>query len=76
MKKAEYLAELQDVLQRDDPVCETDVLDDYEEWDSLSKMAVMAFYDKAFGVKLSLTDMKSLHTVKELMDKAEGKIEE
>lgn len=76
MKKADYLAELQDVLQRDDPVSETDVLDDYEEWDSLSKMAVMAFYDKAFGVKLSLSDMKTLRTVQELMDKAAGKIEE
>ena len=67
MKKAEYLAELQDVLQRDDPVCETDVLDDYEEWDSLAKMALVAYFDKNFNKKLSMNDFEKLKTVTDLM---------
>ena len=35
MNKEQFLTELQDVLQRDDPVLENDVLADYDEWDSL-----------------------------------------
>ena len=58
MNKEQFLTELQDVLQRDDPVLENDVLADYDEWDSLSKMAIMAFFDKDFGVKIS--DRKSV----------------
>ena len=46
MKKAAFLIELEDVLQRDEPCKADDVLKEYEEWDSLSKMAVMAFFDK------------------------------
>ena len=41
MKKQEFLVELEDILQREEPCTENDSLKDYEEWDSLSKMAVM-----------------------------------
>ena len=67
MNKEQFLTELQDVLQRDDPVLENDVLADYDEWDSLSKMATMAFFDKNFGVKISLKEIGALKTVKDLL---------
>ncbi len=67
MTKEEFLTELQDTLQRDDQVLETDKLSDYEEWDSLSKMAVMAFFDKKFGKKVSLTELGSFKTVEDLI---------
>ena len=70
MNKEQFLAELQDVLQRDDPVLENDVLADYDEWDSLSKMATMAFFDKNFGVKISLKEIGELKTVKDLLNLA------
>lgn len=54
MTKQEFLVELEDILQREEPCLENDSLEDYEEWDSLSKMAVMAYYSKHFDVKLSL----------------------
>ena len=54
MNKADFLVELEDILQREEACAETDVLADYEEWDSLSKMAVMAFYNKEFGIKIAL----------------------
>ena len=60
MDKAAFLVELEDILQREEPCAENDNLEDYEEWDSLSKMAIMAYYDKNFGVKLSLNDLKKL----------------
>ena len=70
MNKEQFLTELQDVLQRDYPVLENDVLADYDEWDSLSKMAIMAFFDKNFGVKISLKEIGELKTVKDLLNLA------
>ena len=67
MKKSDFLVELEDILQREDECKETDNLTDYIEWDSLSKMSVMAYYDKTFGIKLSLNELKTLSTVSELI---------
>lgn len=67
MNKSDFLIELEDILQREEPCAENDNLEDYEEWDSLSKMAVMAYYDKNFGVKLSLNDLKNVSTVSDLI---------
>ncbi len=67
MDKAVFLVELEDILQREEPCAENDNLEDYEEWDSLSKMAIMAYYDKNFGVKLSLNDLKNVSTVSDLI---------
>lgn len=74
MNKEDFLTELQDVLQRDDPVLEGDSLDDYDEWDSLSKMAVMSFYAKNFDIKITLPEMKNIHTVAELIALTNGKV--
>ena len=49
MEKKDFLVELEDILQREEPCRESDLLEDYDEWDSLSKMALMAFFDKSFG---------------------------
>lgn len=67
MKKSEFLAALEDILQREEACQENDDLADYDEWDSLSKMALMAYYDKTFGIKLSLNDFKSMNTVSDLI---------
>ena len=75
MNKADFLVELEDILQREDPCNIEDNLDDYEEWDSLSKMAVMAYYDKHFGVKLSLSDFRKISTVADLVALAGDKIQ-
>ena len=67
MTKDEFFTEIQDVLQRDDPVKAGDVLADYDEWDSLSKMAIMAFFDKNFGIKVSLNEIGELKNVDDLV---------
>ena len=76
MKKADFLIELEDVLQREEACSEADILADYEEWDSLSKMATMAYFDKTFGVKITLTQLKDLEKVSDLIALAGDKIEE
>ena len=75
MNKADFLVELEDILQREEACAETDVLADYEEWDSLSKMAVMAFYNKEFGIKIALNELKDLETVSDLIKLAGDNIQ-
>ena len=75
MNKSDFLVELEDILQREESCNINDCLDDYEEWDSLSKMSVMAYYDKNFGVKLSLSDLKNVATVADLVALAGDKIQ-
>ena len=75
MNKADFLVELEDILQREEPCKETDDLNSYEEWDSLSKMAVMAYYDKNFGIKLTLKELKEVNTVTDLINLAGDKIQ-
>ncbi len=75
MNKAEFLVELEDVLQREESCSENDDLHSYEEWDSLSKMAVMAYFDKNFGIKLTLKDLKEVNTVSDLIKLAGEKIQ-
>ena len=67
MKKEEFIESLKEVLQRDDPISENDALAEYEEWDSLSKMAVIAFFDKNFGVKISLKEISQIKSVQDLI---------
>ena len=74
MKKADFLVELEDILQREEACNVEDNLDDYIEWDSLSKMAVMAFYSKNFGVSVTLNDLQNLKTVGDLIKLAGSNI--
>lgn len=75
MNKADFLTELEDILQREEPCQENDNLNDYDEWDSLSKMAVMAFYNKNFGIKITLNELKNFNTVADLIKLAGDNIQ-
>lgn len=75
MNKTDFLVALEDILQREAECIETDLLEDYDEWDSLSKMSVMAYYFQNFGVQLTLQQLKDVSTVSDLISLAGGKIE-
>lgn len=70
MKKNEFLVELEDILQREEPCQENDILEEYDEWDSLSKMSVMAYFKKNFNVEISLNDLKDIKLVSDLINLA------
>lgn len=70
MTNEEFLSKMQDVLQTEDDLSLDTVLDDLEEWDSLSVMATMAFLDKDFGVKTTMKDYKSVKTIADIAQKA------
>lgn len=75
MKKEEFLVNLQDILQRDEVCREDDILDTYAEWDSLSKMAIMAFYEQKFHIKLTIGDFDNMKSVSDLISYAKGKVD-
>ena len=70
MSKDEFLVQMQDVLQTEAELKMETVLDELDEWDSLSMMATMAFLDKNFGVKLKIADIKTLGTIGDIAMKA------
>lgn len=70
MEKTEFLEKMQDVLQMEDELTFETVLNDLEEWDSLSMMATTAFLDKNFNLKLTFNDFKNFKTVEDIAKKA------
>lgn len=70
MSKEEFLVQMQDVLQTETELTMETVLDELDEWDSLSMMATMAFLDKNFGIKLKIADIKTLATIGDIAAKA------
>lgn len=70
MNKEQFLEEMVEVLQTEDEITMDTVLEDLEEWDSLSIMSTMAFLDKNFGVKTNMTDYKTMTTIGDIARKA------
>ena len=70
MDKEQFLEEMVEVLQTEDEITMDTVLEDLEEWDSLSIMSTMAFLDKNFGVKTNMADYKYMTTIGDIARKA------
>ena len=70
MNKEEFLNEMVEVLQTEEELSFETVLDDLDEWDSLSVMATMAFLEKNFCVKTTLKDYKEMKTIGDIARKA------
>ena len=70
MTRDEFLTQMLDVLQREDELTFDMELQDIDEWDSLAVMATMAFLDKQFGVKTSISDYNSMKTIEDIAKKA------
>lgn len=70
MTRDDFLEELQDILQRDEPLESDMVLKDLPEWDSLSMMAVASLFDKHFAQTLNFADFESLEKVEDLINRA------
>lgn len=70
MNKEQFLEEMLEVLQTEDEITMDTVLEDLEEWDSLSIMSTMAFLDKNFGVKTTMKDYQNMKTIGDIARKA------
>lgn len=62
-----FLIELADVLE-EDVVTPTDLLEQFQGWDSLAVLSVIAMADSDFGVKLTSKQVNAAGTVQGLYD--------
>lgn len=62
---------LEDILEEE--VKDADVLEDFDEWDSLSIITLISFIDKEYHVNLYTSDIKSAKTVGDLVKLVESK---
>ena len=74
MTSTDFLDAFQDKLQRDDAITLHDKLKEMEEWDSLAFMAVVAFFDIHFDVRLTFEILEECITVEDVAKLAQGKI--
>ena len=61
----EFLNEMAEILE-EESVTPEDRLADFESWDSLAALSVIAFAESDFGVTLSAQDIKSAETIESL----------
>lgn len=64
MSLEEKIANLEEIMDLDEGSLEVEsVLGEYAEWDSLSKLSLIAFAKSKFGIVLSTEKLKSFVTV-------------
>lgn len=66
MQLSEFLFVFQDILQRDEPLTVDTALEDIEEWDSLSIMGTIAWFDRQQGKKVTFKELKQLKSVADI----------
>ena len=67
----DFLTKLAEILEVDE-VKPTDVLQDFENWDSLTSLSVLATLDSSYGVNLATDDLRQMVTVGDLVAKVES----
>ena len=70
----EFMGELREILQRDEPIGPDDELRDMEEWDSMSIMSCMVWFESRLGVKHPFKFYSELKSVRDLIAASEGQI--
>ena len=70
----EFMTELQDILQRDDPISPDDKLQELEEWDSMAIMSCMVWFESRMGIKHPFKFYQELNSVNDLIAASEGQI--
>jgi len=64
-----------EAMDRDDLEIElADTFRDYDDWDSLAYLSMIAALDEEFGVEIENEEFEKLETVQDLMDAVEGKV--
>jgi len=71
----EFLIKLTDILEVE-KVEMDNVLADFEEWDSLTSLSIIATIDAEFGVNISAEQLLSTITVGDLVALIQGKIKQ
>jgi acyl carrier protein len=72
MNKAEFYQRLAEILDVDKLQPES-VLRDFDEWDSLAVLSVLALADSKYGVTIRAEEIRSVVTAADLADLVEAK---
>lgn len=68
MTNQEKLEKLEEIMDLGEGILkETDMLADYEEWDSVSVLSFIALMDEEFGKEIKGAEIKSFLTVEDAM---------
>lgn len=69
MNEEEKIALIEETMELDEGELKIDsVLSDYEEWDSLSKLSLMALSKQKFNKTLTADTLRGFVTVKDICD--------
>ncbi len=68
MSREEFVKELEEILETEEELTEQTVLDEIEEWDSLSKLSLMASAKKEFSKNLTAAMVREFKTVGDICD--------
>lgn len=67
MSKEDLITKLEEIMETDEGILnENTILADVEEWDSLSKLSLMAFVKKEFSISLTANQIKEFITVADI----------
>ena len=73
--KEKFLASFKEALQIEDrEVLTTDIFRDYDEWDSLSRLSLIAALDEEYDLQIEDKEFEQLLTVGNLMAVVEKKV--
>ncbi|RKS01875.1 acyl carrier protein [Flavobacterium sp. 102] len=71
----ELFEQLEDILELDPgTVTLTDTFRDYDNWDSMANLSVIAMLDDSFGVHIASQDFKNLITVGDLAEEVKKRM--
>lgn len=66
MKKIDFINEVLEILELE-TLKPTDVLSDFQEWDSLAAISVMALFKNKLNITVTATDIANLKTFEDLL---------
>jgi acyl carrier protein len=67
MELNDFIEKLKEVLEIEDrEINPTDIFRDYDEWDSLAYLSVIAYLDEEFDIQIEEAEFKKLITVEDL----------
>lgn len=67
--KEKLIEEFKEILElEDETLTEEDDFRDFDNWDSIAALSVMAYLDEEFDFNIKAEDFKKINTISQLMD--------
>ena len=73
--KEKFLDTFKEALEiEEEQVNMNDVMADFDTWDSMSRLSLIALLDEHFEIEVSDDEFKNMKTVQDLYDQVEAKV--